>query len=211
MRRRFLAMLVIVSLALSLVSSPSTSLAYSPESAQSPEIQVQNGVRMIDNRFAEVAQQVPGFGGMFYDERGQLTMYLAKGRLGYQDMVVVQAAKASVVTVFENDPRITGAGEIRVIPGKYDFLQLKEWYDRMNIEVLSVPGVVLTDIDEAKNRLRVGVENQEVQTMVEEKLSRLGVPREAVIIEVSGPFKPTATLRQYQRPLIGGLQISFFD
>ena len=32
--------------------------------------------RTLDDALAEVAQDVPGFGGMFYDERGDLNVYL---------------------------------------------------------------------------------------------------------------------------------------
>ena len=34
----------------------------------------------LDEQFAEIARQVPAFGGLFYDQRGQLTMYLTENK-----------------------------------------------------------------------------------------------------------------------------------
>jgi hypothetical protein len=227
MRGRFWGMLVLVSLLVSLV--PSTSLASSSRLDQTGEFQMQEQeeLRTIDDRFAEIAQQVPEFGGMFYDENGQLTMYLV-GRDVRGDRVVeptpmvqtpevgrekvdeaTQMAKAAIVTLMSDDPRITSAGEIRALRGQYGFLQLKEWFDSMNMVVHGVPGVVLTDIDEVSNRLRIGIENQEVQGAVEEQLAQLRIPQEAVIIEVTGPLHAAATLRQKRPSKMGGLQIRF--
>jgi hypothetical protein len=99
--------------------------------------------------------------------------------------------------------------EVRTLPGQYGFLQLKEWRDQMDPEVLALSGVVLTDIDEATNRLRVGVEDADAAAQVEQVLANVGIPREAVDIDVTEPIVYLATLRQRVRPLGAGLQINF--
>jgi len=131
-----------------------------------------------DDPFAEVAQRVPAFGGMFFDDQGVLNVYL----LGLSQRGAVEEA---ITAVFGSE---AVQGGIRVLQGQYGFLQLTEWHNRISAEVLGLPGVVLTDVDDAKNRLTIGVEElQRVQSQIEELLARLGIPREAVIIEETGP------------------------
>lgn len=207
MRGRFLALLAVVCLVVSPLAS--TGRAYSSASEEAQDFP-EDDVKTLDDRFAEIARQVPGFGGMFYDESGQLTMYLVTRQEGDEKMAEqAKLARDTIATLWSDDPRIKKAGEIRVLPGKYGFLRLKKWHDRMSTDVLGLPGVVLTDIDEIRNRVRIGIENEEVQSLVEEQLVQLGIPLEAVIIEVTEPFQATATLRETQRPVIGGLQIKF--
>jgi hypothetical protein len=161
--------------------------------------------RTLDERFAEVARQVPDFGGLFYDAHGQPTMYLTESKGD-----TPARAKAAIAAALRDDDRLAAADDIRVIPGQYKFRQLKGWYDRMTFDVLGVPGVIFTDIDEGTNRLRIGVEKQAGQGMIEAKLAKLGIPHEAVIIEETEPIQlATATLSSRIRPLEGGLEIRF--
>ena len=69
--------------------------------------------------------------------------------------------------------------------------ELKQWYDDMQDAVWAVPGVNMTDLDEGKNRLEIGVDEKAVERAVEEELAKLGIPREALIIGVR------------ERPVIG--------
>jgi hypothetical protein len=193
------SILIAFVITLSLVVSPSASLAYSAELGQASD-----GIVSIDERFAELAQQVPGFGGMFYDESGQLSMYLVESQIGRQ-----QQAKTAVTTLLGDDARIASAGKIQIIPGQYDYLQLSDWHARMRADILAAPGVNLLDLDEASNRLRVGIESEQALGLVEKQLAALGIPREAVNIEVTEPIQFAATLRDRRRPLVGGLQINF--
>jgi len=137
--------------------------------------------KTFDDLLVEVAQRAPGFGGMFIDQEGSLSVYLL-------DVTQKTAAEATIAAVFGRD-RIPPSG-IRVLQGQYSFLQLKQWHDRLSPVVLAIPGVILTDIDEAKNRLRVGVERLKMTSRVEQQLAKLGIPREAVIIEETEPIKP---------------------
>ena len=158
-------------------------------------------VETLDDLFAEIAARVPGFGGLFLGPNGTLHIHLFDGRLA-------RAAQGAIETFFGRE-RLP-SGSIQVLPGRYSFLQLKDWHERMLPEVLGLPGVILTDVDEAENRLRVGVETQERVGMVEARLAGLGIPREAVLIEETEPIELVShTLRSRVRPLVGGLQINF--
>lgn len=154
----------------------------------------------LDDRLADVARTVPGFGGLFVDdENGIVYVYLWY----YNDAVVAATSDALAAAFPGRLPETT-----EVLLGQYGFLDLKEWSDRMAADVLAISGVVLTDIDEANNRLTVGVENLETAgPLVEEVLATLGIPREAVSIEETEPIKPL--LRTFRRPVVGSLQIHF--
>ena len=181
----------------------------------------------LDDQFAEVAKSAPDFGGMFYDDRGQLNVYTAASEgLSSQSLEIQRAdVTAAITSVFGKDvllqqargeaseegiqPQSLSKSNIKVLPAKYDFLQLKRWYDGQLGSILGISGLVFTDIDEAQNRLAVGIEegNTAARKLIEQKLVELGVPREAVIIQETQPVQPAAyTLRSALRPVWNGMQ-----
>ncbi|HZN11881.1 MAG TPA: hypothetical protein VFC61_09385 [Blastocatellia bacterium] len=155
--------------------------------------------RSIDDRFAEVAQMVPSFGGFFIGADKRLHVYLT-------DAAQAKAAEAAIVTVFGRE-RIPEGG-IHVLEGKYGFLELKSWHDRQRFVTLALPGVVRASIRESRNRLEIGVQDALVIGQVEEQLAKLGIPREAVEIVVTKPVELQQTLQDKARPVKGGIQIS---
>ncbi len=144
--------------------------------------------KTVDDKFAEVARRVPAFGGMFFEFAGReytgvLYVYLL-------DPAQKEAAKKAIMTVFGPiHPDLLPPREIQVLQAQYSFLQLKEWFDLIGI-LHNMPEVTMTDIDEAKNRLTVGVReiNTETVTLIERELTKLDIPREAVLLEETGPF-----------------------
>lgn len=136
--------------------------------------------KTLDEQLGEVAGRVPGFGGLFLDEANNLCVYLL-------DVSQKKAVEEAIIAVFGAD-FIPPSG-VRPLKAQYSFSQLKTWHDRLTGPVLTIRGVVLTDLDEAKNRLRIGVEKREVIRRVEQKLVQLKVPRKAVIIEQTQPIK----------------------
>jgi hypothetical protein len=160
------------------------------------------GVRTVDDQLAGVARRWPAFGGIFVDEeRDVLYVYSWDQSAG-----AAAAAEEAVTALFGND---RPAGRIQVLPAQYRFHELKEWHDRLTPDVLTVPGVVMTDIDERSNRLTVGVESLEVKGAVEDRLFQLVVPAEAVNIVETPPVVQEVSLRDRHRPIVGGLQVSF--
>lgn len=157
-----------------------------------------NAPQTIDERFAKIAQNVPGFGGMFLDEQGKLNIYLT-------DKTRVASAQAEIASVFGNS---VPQGDVRVLRGDFDFTELKNWHDRM-LALFDIDGVNLTDISEAKNRLTVGVDDIGLADQVTQALNRLGIPRAAVNIVQAERIVPLTTLQDRVRPILAGLQINF--
>ncbi len=80
--------------------------------------------------------------------------------------------------------------EVRALQGQYSWSQLTTWYDCYWQQGRSVSDVTMGDVDEAKNRLTFGVMDEGQVALVEQELAALGIPREAVNIEVTGPIMP---------------------
>ncbi|HEV2130027.1 MAG TPA: hypothetical protein VGR27_02935, partial [Longimicrobiaceae bacterium] len=155
-----------------------------------------------------MAREVPGFGGVFFDEDGKLNVYMAP----VEGQVMAAAEVASILSGRLERLGIQAAtrSEMIVHEGRYDFAQLHAWHQRIN-PVLALPGVVVTDIDESQNRLRIGVEEGTPVAMIERAVAAQGVPGEAVTVFETDPVElvqaPTLTLRDRVRPVAGGLQI----
>lgn len=159
----------------------------------------------LDAEFVRIAQNARGFGGMFYDANGRLNVYITQeGRQSPQaQQTVLETARTSLQARGRLAPL---AAQVVVLEGRRDYIELATLRDRMS-PVLSESGVVFTDIDEAHNRLRVGVLAGVAPAQVQAMLQQLGVPLDAVSIEVTEPIVPLATLRDALDPIGGGLQI----
>ncbi|MGH9948557.1 MAG: S1 family peptidase [Pyrinomonadaceae bacterium] len=159
-----------------------------------------------DEHLVEIAKQFPEFGGLFYDQDGTLQVYMV-GQKEAMNSSTSDFLKSMISSEILGGESLDKTG-MEVIEGNYTFLQLKEWHDKMTTSVLEMPGVVFTDIDDTKNRLRIGVENLRAsRKTVTEHLVNLGIPIEAVVISRTKPIEPE--LRDRNRPLRGGFQINF--
>lgn len=151
-----------------------------------------------DDLLLQIAQQVPAFGGMFFEflESRRQTRETAILYIYLLDATQKEAALQTILAILGPlYPDLLPPHEVRVLQAQYSFLQLKEWFDVIGI-LHHMPEVTLTDIDDVKNRLRIGVREMDGETVVriEHELVKLGIPREAVILEKTGPFVPDVAL-----------------
>jgi hypothetical protein len=166
-----------------LTSTPQPTAIASPSSDQVGSSEV----KTIDDLFATVANQHSGFGGMYIDEE--------------QDTIYVFLLNGDLNGVVKELKKVLGEQSLpqrkaQALPATYSFLQLKEWHDHMAQQVFQIPEVTLTDVDDAKNRLLVGVETPEARAPVEKQLQALNIPNEAVTMEVTGPIELSTTTAQ---------------
>jgi len=143
----------------------------------------------LDDEFAQLAAKVPGFGGLYLDERGTTHVYL-------QD------------TTRAGEVQDLGA-RVEVDQGAYDFRDLSAWKEAVR-PLLIQRGAVFLDIDEQRNRLLFGVERDSVDAFSDELegfLRSTRVPREAVLVEAAEPMLPVEQLNDRIRPVPGAVQI----
>jgi hypothetical protein len=156
----------------------------------------------IDAEFVRIAQEVPGFGGLFYGEDGTLNLYMSMAQA--RSTAQVASALRDQLAGLRIDA--SALQTMKVLEGQYDFLQLDAMH-RSVTPVLGLSGVVFTDADEAANRVRIGVATAAAAAAVERSLAMLGVPRDAVIISEAAPIQLEQTVRDRVRPVGGGLQV----
>ena len=133
-----------------------------------------------DDLLLRVERAAPGFGGMYVDKDGRLAVYL-------KDPARLPAARAAIAAVF-GAGTIPSAG-VHAVAGQYTMSELAVWTRRAG-RLLSLPGVVFVDLDEARNRVAVGVESSERTQSVQKMLASLDIPRAAVVVEITEPIKP---------------------
>lgn len=147
----------------------------------------------LDGELLRMADAIPGFGGLFYDRAGFATVYLTD-----------PSSQAGALTAL---------GEVRILRGDYDFRQLDQWRAALR-GILTLPGVVQLDVDETRNRVKIGVDRTQATRALDavaSEIKALGVPRAAVVIEPVAPLRQLATLQDRERPVRGGMQIAWLN
>lgn len=151
--------------------------------------------RSVDADLVKIGREIPGFGGLYYDETGRPNVYLLEpdgpGR----------SALKSLGT------------EVIVHRGDYEFERLLAW--RLELRpVLALPGVVFLDVDETRNRVVVGLDSSSPgksadRDRVEQRILASGVPKDAVLLRETARLVPFAGLQDRLRPVPGGAQFVF--
>lgn len=150
---------------------------------------------------AQLARQVPGFGGFFLSQDGTPTVYLTRG----SSRAPAEQAFAGYLAA-----RGLSTAAVRVLEGRYGWQQLERWQEAATVEALAVSGAVFVDNDETTNRVLIGVENLSAMGQVRAAVARAGLPDEAVIVERADPIHQVATLQNViDRPVRAGVQINF--
>jgi len=144
-----------------------------------------------------LTRTIPGFGGLFIDQ-GVPTVYLTDvGQRGIAERMLDGLARAR------------GAKGIRVLAGRFAYGDLDRWFQQVSYNAFERGGVVFVDLDEAANRVLVGVERGAAHASMRSLAARLGVPAEAITVRDVDPIHYAATLRDQVRPVVAGLQINF--
>lgn len=171
-------------------ASPVTDALLAVPGEQNPRRVSAAEEKTFDELLLEVARRVPSFGGMYSDAQGHLFVYLL-------DPDARAEAEAAIISVFGRDT--VPVEGIRVVQGQYRFLDLKAWHDRLTGVLLNKPGVVLTDVDEARNRVLIGTITGDPPARFDALLKKYAIPREAIIVEKVEPIGPQPKKRIRER------------
>lgn len=159
-------------------------------------------VRLLDDEFAELAKRLPGFGGLYVSD-GQIAIFLT--HVG-DSVIARQFIRPFVDSVAGRAITAALAPSFRVLQGDYDFRDLLRW-KRLIVSNVETHGLVSIDVDESRNRVRIGVLDSATRERVLQRLSALNVPGAATEIVLDAPANVETTVQQYQRPMVGGIQI----
>lgn len=157
-----------------------------------------------DEYLLAVGELAPRFGGYFYGDQGILNIYilgLAAASQKQKDDVV-----AAMVRVYGEGILSDGIRQypstpqswlddppLKLLDGNHSMVDLYTWYQRLN-ELHTVLSddvrnkISSFDLDEGKNRLRIGVIEESVISTIQAGLKELGIPVDAVAVEVESPI-----------------------
>ena len=227
-RRAWLAPLVPLLLAAcqdDLATSPDARDARAAEARPAaPGLQEDDPDRPAEWRSARLARAIPGYGGYAFDREGNIEVFLLDPKNERAAQAVSQALAPLLAEWNAGAPaQRRGGGRVLVREGQFTFAQLREWRDRIVLPLLHIPEVTFVDLDEARNRVTVGVDPRHsagARGSVTRALATWGVPVAAVAFEdaphhlaaqfTPGEFPtdvPTPELDARHRPLRGGQQI----
>ncbi len=184
-------------------SPPGAHLAFSSSSVTQP-------IRTFDDHMVEIATDVPGFAGIFFDSTGQLVIQLTR-------LERVAEAKARLRRFFLEreaahpqlmNQRIRETEVARAQGVTYDFRELDAWFRQIVDEVIVLEGVTRADIDERRNKIAIGVDEQRLMPGVQAAISRLAIPSAAVVVEQRGVPRLDVSLRGTVRPVIAGVEVN---
>jgi hypothetical protein len=169
------------------------------------------GHENVDDRMAALADELPGFAGVYFDSAGSMVLRL-------KDLGQAEAARSRLSAWFAAKPDpwsktegVAFASAALVRDARYDYRQLHTWFGRVVAEVMGQEGVISGAISSRRNQLVIGVDHHSrISTMVDELL-RMGIPEAAVTVKqrpAMGGARST-DLTDRVRPVIGGLAISY--
>lgn len=171
-----------------------TAPAYAPQAAR----QAAQESAVADQ--SAIGRDVPAFGGMYLDALGRPTAYVT-------DLSQSERVRARL----ERFARSQGASadEIVIVQGAHSYAQLEDAFSRATHAAMPLLGTVFTDLDEAQNRVVVGVEAPGLVNATRLALERAGLAADEYDVIVTPAIQHAATLRDEFDPTVGGIQIHF--
>lgn len=163
--------------------------------------------RSIDAEFLYLAGVVPGgFGGLYFEDGRPIV------RL--KDLRQQDAAAAVIVPYLrERYPRLSyrlnRVGEIGFVQAEHDFATLARWRTQVEAIAVRIPEIVLTDADERRNRVVVGVATAAAIPLAMSVIGGLRLPDGAVLVEQRARQTPTATLDDRATAVAGGYRLQW--
>lgn len=167
------------------------------------------GLSRVEDPLEQLSREVPQFGGLYLEPDFAAAGNPRKSRVANLYLTVGGNRSAGIDAarrfLAQNRTQLT---DVRVLPAKYTYSELLEWKRQIK-DVLAVEGVVLLDLDEAKNDLLIGVLYGEAEAAVRAFLRATSVPMSAVRTRVVPPLRRVSTLQDYRRPVEAGREIEF--
>lgn len=153
----------------------------------------------LDAEWASVAENVvKGFAGYHKASSGEYIVSVSHPAASEQARILVTSWLAAAGRT---------SASVRTRDVAYGFDQLVLW------KTLLVPllgdRVYWVDADEVRNTVTLGIESMADRESILEAAVALGVPSEAITVIETGEPVERATLQDYVRPVVGGLQIQF--
>ena len=189
-------------------------------------------VRLGEVPFENLSVDIPNFAGFHLDRENPSILYaLVKGA---ENLNNASEVKNKIQQYVNNSSflAIPNINQVILKNAEYNFIQLKNWRDKLFDPLFKHKGVTILDLDEKKNRIFIGVSSESYIEDIITIVTSNGVPVESIIVEeysgfislsskIKLPVKKSSfnlnsldynffthqTLSDAVRPLTGGLKI----
>ena len=164
----------------------------------------------LHDKFAQVTEQIPDFGGFYLDDNGQPTAYLldpSADRTSDVEDALKDVFGENILQRGDSPRREVDDPELQLREGSYSMSDLLTWYDRA-LGVFEFDEAVSVDLTERENNLTVGIDNLEARSTIEDYLVSQDIPLEAVeIVEAQRRVPQAHDLRSEFSSAQGGIEI----
>jgi hypothetical protein len=164
-----------------------------------------------ERHFYRLAEQIPGFGGYFFDDSGNLIAYVTS--LTQAD--VARAALQGELGAARRSAHTEAAGppQLEIRQARFSFLQLAGWRDALSAQGFAqVAGMHFIDLRETENRIAVAVTDGGAAAAVRSLAAVVGVPSEVLDVTVRPMERDFAlSLTDMVTPFAGGLKITQYE
>lgn len=161
-------------------------------------------LREPEQHLHALAREIPGFGGYFIDSSGVVVGYVT-------DLARGGALRQRLEAFVRAGHMGSRTRPIAIRKDQFEFASLARWRDIVSGQLLGiVPGVVMSDADEAANRVTIGIDEATypgVRAEVRRALQQLGVPANAVRFVASRP----ASLDVAKAPALPAASMMFLN
>jgi len=170
-------------------------------------LQTAQTARGIAGEFLRIEGKVPGFDGLSRNADGDVVVR-------FNDLVREEEARAEFEAYRSRNPSLMQgfngrAARVIVERADYPFSKLIDWKLALRRSASAEHGIRTLDADELRNRVTLGVLSGTPSARVLALAEAVGVPRSAVYItELSSVPQIAASVRDYRRPTVGGIQIA---
>jgi len=140
----------------------------------------------------DLAREIPGFGGIFYEEPGSDRMVIARTEdAGGREFSAVRQAVVSRLIADGGALPIEEALRVdfveRVV--EYSFIELARHRARLRPHVFAIPGVGSLSVDEVSNRITVGLLDPSAEILVKQLATDLAIPLEMISFVPDSPVE----------------------
>lgn len=193
-----------------------------------PEIDID--YRSMDDRYRDIAEEIPGFGGLFVDEdilqvylQPDAFMNVAGGNLPFGEVLRLEEMprlQESLVTHLGEQILERADNGVVVLQGEYDYRDLLAWRAKAHELVFggNFIGLSILDVDESLNKVmlsldydwreELGLPRDIPEDVLQEELGRLEIPVDAVAFDYGSLMQTTQTLNMDIIPSpVGGIRI----
>lgn len=145
-----------------------------------------------------MAEKAPGFAGIVLDSAGTATILLVDTTK--LDEAILAAVEFPAVSLTNGRPRVRKV--------RYSFQEIRAWRERLYGGPLP-RGLVLVDVDEQANRLRLGFATESDMNNARSVVAEAGIPLDGAILQVAPQYEVAqgGSIQGVVTPRVGAIQI----